>query len=145
MRQIYGVVKVAQRITNGQVYDVRSDLDSSLALTEHILTAVTITDRLDSVTTLSDAELERVELYLAVHFASLDQDKVVDRQIEGAQDKFATGKTGLKLDFTRWGQMAKLIDHTGTLDTMDSQRLKAAMFCFNTKYDAEDGANKTKI
>ena len=62
------------------------------------------------------ALLARIELYLAAHFVCLRDSRVQSEQIGGEQARQTfEGKTGLGLDYTRYGQQVKIFDHHGVL------------------------------
>ena len=89
---------------------------SSLAITNEI--------------TLSDEQLELIERWLSAHFYVVSDRTYAEARTEGAYAVYH-GKTGLSLDFTPYGQMAKVLDTSGILAGLD-KRQSATMFWLGT-------------
>jgi hypothetical protein len=66
-------------------------------------------------------ELKMIELYLTAHFCSLRDQRVYQEKVD---DLFTTfqGKTGMGLDATHYGQMAKTFDRYGLLQNLGKKR-----------------------
>lgn len=76
---------------------------------------------------MSAARLEAIEKYLAAHFASL-RDVRTERESIGGEWSFTVqGETGMNLDATFYGQQAKLLDTTGTLDKLGANLKRASI------------------
>ncbi len=67
----------------------------------------------------SDARLERIERWLAAHFYAVRDPRA---RSEGAGPVNASyeGSSGMGLDFTRYGQMVKMVDSAGNLAALDA-------------------------
>jgi len=103
---------MAVRVNDAEVKEV---IDTTLtSLTPFILVASQQVDRIGTVGTLSAAVLKEIERWLAAHFVAL-RDKRTSKDNVGDSSHTYEGKTGMGLDFTRYGQMAKMLDTTGTL------------------------------
>ena len=66
---------------------------------------------------LSDALLEEIEKYLAAHFASIRSKYGIRTKI-GEADTWTGYKGGPGLDATPYGETAKMLDTTGTLENL---------------------------
>lgn len=62
----------------------------------------------------SDFTLELIERWLAAHFYAVSDPRSTYEQAGSVSEKLE-GKTDLGLDFTRYGQQAKLLDYAGNL------------------------------
>lgn len=99
-----------------------SDLDISVFIEE----AGALTDRVATCATgkgvtLTDTELRLIEANLAAHFYSFRDQLYQSKKTADASAVFQ-GKTGMGLDFSPYGQKAKLLDHSGCLAQFDSGR-----------------------
>ena len=68
---------------------------------------------------LTAAHMKEIEIWLSAHFASMQDPKESEVQIDRTRAKF-DGQTGLGLDFTRFGQQVKILDTTGLLAALDT-------------------------
>ncbi len=66
---------------------------------------------------LSDSRVERIGLFLAAHFASANS-PVMQSERTGPHQWTRQGETGMGLDSTYYGQMAKTLDTTGVLGNL---------------------------
>ena len=95
--------------------DVKTIIDTELTDLSVFIQAATLqVDRIAAKGELGAAELKEIERWLAAHFVSI-RDKRTIKDSVGDSSHTYEGKTGMGLDFTRYGQMAKLLDTTGTL------------------------------
>ena len=102
---------------------------SDLDLTEQIGVAHRLTDDLLSTKGLSDDRLKDIERYLSAHFAALFDKEVMsaDKKVGGAQTEYYLANAmGKYLDLTVWGQMARLLDISGTLAAIGSDDAEVA-------------------
>lgn len=100
---------MALRVTDDEVKEI---IDTSLSsLTPFITVAEQQVDRISG---LGTAVLKEIERWLAAHFVAI-RDKRTSKDNVGDSSHTYEGKTGMGLEFTRYGQMAKLLDTTGTL------------------------------
>lgn len=76
---------------------------------------------------LSDERLAAIEKYLAAHMASLRDPRYQSENIAGEWSYTVQGKTGMNLDATFYGQQAKLLDTSGTLDKLSANLKKARL------------------
>lgn len=67
----------------------------------------------------SDAWLKQIELYLCCHYCCLHSPKTKQEAAKGLTETYE-GQSRLGLDFTRYGQQAKTLDHKGNLAKIDS-------------------------
>ena len=122
--------------------EVKAILDTDLTdLDAFILPAGQLVDRVAAAdSSLAAAILEEIECWLAAHFASMRDQRAAKSTI-GPTSFTYEGKTGMGLEFTRYGQMALLLDSTGTLVKLGKQLLKASVTSLG--YTAQDGEMKT--
>ena len=102
---------------------------SDLDITEHIGIASRLVDDLLGNKSLSDARLKDIERYLSAHFAALFDREIMsaEKQIGGATTEYyLTNAVGKYLDLTVWGQMARLLDTSGTLAAIGSEDIEIA-------------------
>lgn len=95
------------------------DVATAPSLVPFIETASLIVDRvadcaIDKEKTLTTAELERIEAWLAAHYYSQSDRNYISRSTEGASGAFA-GQTGMHLQSTLYGQTAVNLDYSGCL------------------------------
>lgn len=76
---------------------------------------------------LSDGRLAAIEKYLACHFCALKDPRLESENIAGEWSFKVQGKTAMHLDATFYGQQAKLLDTTGTLDELGANPKKATL------------------
>lgn len=69
---------------------------------------------------LTDAELTAIEANLAAHFYSFVDQQYMSKQTADSSASFQ-GKTDLILDYSPWGQMAKVLDASGCLAKLEQQ------------------------
>lgn len=69
---------------------------------------------------LSDPRVERIGLFLAAHFASANS-PVLQSERTGPHQWTRQGETGMGLDSTYYGQMAKTLDTTGVLGNLGTR------------------------
>lgn len=73
---------------------------------------------------LSDAILLQIETYLAAHFLTLFDPRAQKEEADGVRFTFE-GTTAMGLDSSKYGQMAQVLDPTGTLKSLNrAARLK---------------------
>lgn len=95
------------------------------SLLPFIQTASVIVDRVVTCAdkkgiTLSTAERELIERWLAAHFYTCSDKTEASAGEEGANST-ADGQTGLNLDGSRYGQSAKAVDYSGCLASIDKR------------------------
>jgi hypothetical protein len=98
------------------------DRKASPDLTPFIGTAGVLVDRVRASAerqglTVTDAELEMIERWLASHFYAVSDRPYASQGLQGATGTY-DGKTGMSLDATLYGQHAKVMDPTGYLATL---------------------------
>ena len=101
----------------------------TLILTEHIGVAHRLIDDLLSTKGLLETRLKDIERYLSAHFAALfDKDIMsAEKKIGNAETEYyLTNAIGKYLDLTVWGQMARLLDTSGTLAAIGSEDIEIA-------------------
>lgn len=100
---------MAVRVTDDEVKEI---IDTSLSdLTVFILVA---SQQVDRISGLGTAVLKEIERWLAAHFVAIRDKRTSKDNVLDSSHTYE-GKTGMGLEFTRYGQQAKLLDTTGTL------------------------------
>ena len=102
---------------------------SDLDLTAHIGVADGLIDDLLASKSLSDSRLKDISRYLSAHFAALFDREVMsaEKRIGAASTEYyLTNAVGKYLDLTVWGQMARLLDTSGTLAAIGSEDAEIA-------------------
>ena len=118
---------MAARVTAEAVKEIISTSIANDTLdTNHIDTANTYVDDVLAGAGLSDAILEKIELYLAAHFVALTEEggALTRKRIGEADESYADVFKG-GLHMTRFGQAALALDSTGTLVAAAQTQLKA--------------------
>lgn len=111
---------MANRVTATEVKEIISTSLEDLALAAFITAAnLTVTEKLTSNDVLSDDQLKEIERWLSAHFLAMSNKDLQARDANEEENLDASikyaGKTGLNLDATRFGQVAKAIDASGIL------------------------------
>ena len=83
---------------------------------------------------LDDDTLKDIELLLSAHFCALNDPRAESESIAGEYSYKSQGKTDMMLDATFYGQQAKLLDVTGTLDRLGETRRKATIQVLSDVY-----------
>lgn len=85
--------------------------------------------------TYSASEAELLERWLAAHCYAMNDKQLVEKETADSRGKFG-GNTGFGLDFTSYGQQAKLLDYSQCLVDISSR--KVVLDCFWAgKYPSE--------
>lgn len=105
--------------------------DGAKALSTFIRTANILTDRVSTCATsrgitMTSEELQEIECYLAAHFYGHHDQMYQSRSTGKASGSFQ-GQTGMALDATKYGQTAKMLDHSGCLATLEKGKATARM------------------
>lgn len=90
-------------------------------LTFHIETANLLRTEKLVETGMSSERLDRIELYLAAHFASVSDPLVMSESVGGTSVTYAL-KIGGGLESSHFGQTAKMLDESGVL-SLESKRV----------------------
>ena len=117
--------------------EVKVILETDLTdLDAFITVAGQLTDRVAAAdSSLAAAALEEIECWLAAHFASMRDQQAVKSTV-GPSSVTYGGQTGMRLDFTRYGQMAMLLDTSGVLASANAGLKKASLSYLG--YEADD-------
>lgn len=111
------------RVTKAEVKALTGTALDDTTLDIMILTATSIVnDNLVGVDTCShsDCTLKLIELYLAAHFAEMRTRQQKSEKFGDASDTYG-GIFGKGLEFTSWGQQAKILDNCGILASLDAE------------------------
>jgi len=114
------------RVTKDEVRAIivtNSTTIDDTALDSFINTANTfVTATLGSSTSLTSGQLKDIELYVAAHFVGIKDKRITSEKTGDASAKYE-GKTEMGLKFTRYGQMAIMLDTSGTLAKVSSGKV----------------------
>jgi hypothetical protein len=96
-------------------------------LAPFIATASPIVDRVVAMAatkgwTLTSVEQQNIETYLSAHFYCLSDKTYQSKSTGGASGNFI-GSSGLRLDFTEYGQMAMAVDVSGCLQNLNARQI----------------------
>ena len=116
---------MANRVQDADVNEILHNPEVVL-LTPFITAAhLVVKNSLVPLGRLDEATLKEIERWLAAHFASMHETLRQWSQNETGESMVrAVGKYGLGLDHTQYGQQAKVLDSTGTLDTLSKPRAR---------------------
>lgn len=119
---------MAYRVTEDEVRAV-IEVDETIDMYPFIAAANSLTNRvatLDTDSILDTATLKEIERYLAAHcYAHRDQ-QYTSKSTGSASGSFQ-GQYGMRLEGTKWGQMALTLDFTGTLASLQRMKNKATV------------------
>lgn len=119
---------MAWRVTQEEVRAI-IDSDSELSLAVFIDLATAVTDYVESQDTLSQltaAMLKEIERYLAAYSYEFLDPQYIKKTTADSSAEFQ-GEFGKGFESNKWGQLAKRLDVTGTLASMDRETHKASV------------------
>lgn len=122
--------------TNDEAVRAVLDTDAAINVAPFIKTANSLTNyvaRRDAAGLLDAEALRQIETYLAAHFYALKDPQFRSKSTGGASGQFQ-GQSGMGLDATDWGQQAKLLDYTGTLNSLATGRARVGAAWLGTTY-----------
>lgn len=122
--------------------EVKAIIETDLTdLSAFLLPAGQLADQVAAAdSSLAAAVLEEIECWLAAHFTAMRDQQAVKSTVGPTSFTYG-GKTGMGLEFTRFGQVAMSLDSTGTLAKLNKNLMKAS---FQSQgYTAQDGEMKT--
>jgi hypothetical protein len=90
----------------------------------------------------SGSQAEQIEALIAAHMYSMMDQIRASKGTAGANATFQ-GQTGMRLEFSKYGQMALLLDMSGTLEALDKRKIAGAAWLGlpvsqQTPYDQRD-------
>lgn len=115
--------------------EVKAILSTTIDTTAFIDTAdVLVNDALATAGYSADL-LKKIELYLAAHFACLMDPR--EKSVQAGASVTFEGLTGKGLDWSRYGQVVKLLDKKGILAGQDGKQLGKVTVAKRTELDPE--------
>lgn len=120
---------MAWRVTNEEVRALIDTGDPNLSVAPFIDTANALTDYVaaqDTSSMLNAALLKEIEKYLAAYAYEFLDPQYTEKKTGDAEAKFQ-GEFGMGFDSNKWGQHAKRLDVTGTLDSLDRPKHKVSL------------------
>jgi len=125
---------MAYRVETSELKEIIETSLSDAVLETFIKAAnLIVTEHLGSNSTLSDEQRKEIERWLAAHFLACTREQQAQREGVDKADIVYQGRTGMGLDSTYYGQMAKLLDVTGILAGIVGRR-KAILYAV-TSFD----------
>lgn len=118
------------RVSSSEVEEI---IDTDLSTLTPFITAAS--QLVDGITGLGSATKKEIERWLAAHFVAIRDQRSIKDSVGDSSHTYG-GKTGMGLDFTSYGQMAKALDTTGHLASLS---LKRAGFLYLGGTVSEDG------
>jgi len=100
------------RVSGSEVQDI---IDTDLETLTPFIDAAS--QLVDGISGLGAATLKEIERWLAAHFVAIRDQRTAKDSVGDSSHTYG-GKTGMGLDFTSYGQMAKALDTTGYLATV---------------------------
>lgn len=89
-------------------------------------------------TRVTSAVRDDIVMWLAAHFCAIRDRRVKDEGGDGVRFTYE-GKTGMGLDYTSYGQQAKMIDPTGKLGKISlDKRSKLATYLSSPRAESTD-------
>ncbi len=92
---------------------------------------------LNATPPLSDAILEKIETYLAAHFLTLFDPRVVKEQADTVSFTYESA-VAMGLDSSKFGQMAQILDSSGRLKQLNKADRTAWQVQVGSERDVED-------
>lgn len=111
---------MAARNTQAEVRAI-AEFEDSLTLTPFINLANRFTDSVCTDSSLTEAQLKDIELYLSAHFASLREQRIASEKAGPVSASYQY-KVGYRLDATMFGQQAILLDTSGALAELNRKK-----------------------
>ena len=112
---------MANRVSDSEVKDIiDTDIDDIAPFIR--VANILVTAKLGGKG-LSDAHLTEIERWLAAHFVSMRDPRIISEKTGEASVTYY-GKFGLGLDGSQYGQTVKMLDTTGTLVSMGKIAVK---------------------
>jgi hypothetical protein len=99
--------------------DEDDDLTPFIDVANMLVDAVCVNDSEGEPFGYTDAELERIERWLSAHFYAVYRPRAFLSQVETLREQIES-KVSLKLDVTRYGQQAMLLDYHGGLAALNN-------------------------
>lgn len=120
---------------SGTSPSVQPFIDTATLLMDRVITCATAKG-----VTITDAEAERIEAYLAAHFFGHAQQFFTSKSTVSASGSFQ-GQTAMRLDASQYGQTAQMLDPSGCLTAITNKARAGILWLGKTSEDqisAED-------
>lgn len=114
---------MAYRTTEAKVRARNTELDPSVDIDVALEYANMLVTAVCTASGYTDAVLEIIERELATHLATVNDPRTTFEGVGTVQES-TEGKTGLGLEFTRFGQQVKILDWKGNLASLDNSSKK---------------------
>lgn len=106
--------------------EVKQIMDTSLAdavVDYYITVAAEIVDDLDANTTLGGTRLEEIERWLTAHLIAVTRERQGQKEKIGDAEITYAGKFDMNLQSTTYGQVAAMLDSSGTLAQLGRRKI----------------------
>ena len=106
---------MANRVTGTQVKTVIITVKTASEVENFIPSANELVTEVLSGAGFSSTRLALIEKWLSAHFVAIDDAsaRIAEEEIDDVRNKYE-GKTGMRLNFTRYGQQVLLLDTSGS-------------------------------
>jgi len=131
---------MSNRVAATQVRSIMIDIDASYSDSDidvFITTANKIIEDVITHSSVTEATLTQVELWLSAHLVAVTDPRLMEESIGDAKDKYQS-KIGFGLDLSHYGQVAKMVDWTGSLALKDQSKIPARMEILNPVLDDDN-------
>jgi len=102
-----------------ELEDEEDDLEPFIRAANMLVNAHCLTDSEGESLGYTDQELKDIETWLAAHFYAVYRPRAFLTQFDTIRDQIES-KVALKLDVTRYGQQAMLLDYHGGLSALNN-------------------------
>jgi hypothetical protein len=122
--------------TNGEDYrsgvSLQPFVDSATVLVDRVATKATAKGY-----TLLATELELIERWLSAHAYAMVDQTLASKSTNGRSGRFQ-GQTGMRLEATKYGQMALMLDTSGALEAINKRQVAGITWLGVTENEALD-------
>lgn len=116
------------RVTDAEVKEIIEVNPFLIPTTDPFITTANIlVDELLLTLGYSDPLLKQIELYLSAHFTGMKQ-RQLDSEEFGDSENDYIGEVGKGLEFTQYGQQAKVLDFQGGLADVGKPKAQIQVF-----------------
>lgn len=111
------------RTTATEVKEIITTSLTDAAIDNYINVATDMVDELDEDTTLTDSRLILIEQWLTAHLIAITKERQGSKEKVGDAEITYSGKFGMNLQSTTYGQTAAMLDTSGTLAQLGKKKI----------------------
>ena len=106
---------MANRVTGTEVKTIITTVKTDSEVENYIPSANVLVTEVLSGSGFSDDRKALIEKWLAAHFVAIDDasTRIMEEKAGDATNKYE-GRTGMRLNYTRWGQQVLILDTSGS-------------------------------